>query len=133
MNGTASPRKRTRLLAALAGVAALAASLGALALAPAAPASAAGNSNPLGTLDRSAADDVPLAGRVEERLEAGSYTYLGVRRDDGSRFWAVTLGRGQPQGARVNIRSYGRRTDFRSARLQRTFPELVFGTVSRAD
>jgi hypothetical protein len=45
----------------------------------------------------------------------------------------VTLGSGAPAGARVAVRSLGRRTDFYSRRLQRTFPELVFGIVSRID
>ncbi|MGK3992490.1 hypothetical protein [Sorangium sp. So ce1024] len=89
--------------------------------------------SPLGELSRTVADVAPVIGVVEERLPAGSYTYLAVRPDGGSPVWVVTLGGGQPVGARVSIRSYGRRTDFASRRLKRTFPVLVFGVVSRAD
>ncbi|WP_437967141.1 hypothetical protein WMF04_47620 [Sorangium sp. So ce260] len=89
--------------------------------------------SPLGALARSAADLAPVIGTVEERLPAGSYTYLSVRPDSGAPLWAVTLGGGHPVGARVSLRSFGRRTDFASRRLQRTFPVLVFGVVSRAD
>ncbi|WP_437541746.1 hypothetical protein WME97_27860 [Sorangium sp. So ce367] len=91
--------------------------------------------SPLGGLSRSLGDLAPVVGVVEERLAAGSYTYLAVRPDGGSPMWAVTLGSGQPVGARVSVRSFGRRTEFASRRLQRTFPVLVFGVVSpvRAD
>lgn len=86
--------------------------------------------SPLGDLSRSLGDLAPVVGVVEERLAAGSYTYLAVRPDGGSPMWAVTLGSGQPVGARVSVRSFGRRTEFTSRRLQRTFPVLVFGVVS---
>jgi hypothetical protein len=72
-----------------------------------------------------------LAGTVEERLPAGSYTYLRVRQDDGAGAWTVTLGPGAKVGDRVLVKSFGRQTDFVSGRLHRTFPELVFGVVSR--
>ncbi|WP_437293056.1 hypothetical protein [Sorangium sp. So ce426] len=88
--------------------------------------------SPLGDLSRSLGDLAPVVGVVEERLAAGSYTYLAVRPDGGSPMWAVTLGGGQPVGARVSVRSFGRRTEFVSRRLQRTFPVLVFGVVSPA-
>jgi hypothetical protein len=89
--------------------------------------------NPLGTLVRDAIDARPIIGRVEERLRAGSYTYLALRDDDDAQHWAVTLGRGKAVGARVSVRSVGHRAQFYSPRLQRTFPELVFGIVSPAD
>ncbi len=41
------------------------------------------------------------------------------------------MGAGAPVGARVDVRSFGRQTSFVSRRLHRTFPELVFGLVSR--
>ncbi|WP_437730403.1 hypothetical protein [Sorangium sp. So ce1335] len=95
------------------------------------PAGLAPPGSPLGDLSNTIADLAPVIGVVEERLPAGSYTYLAVRPDGGSPVWAVTLGGGQPVGARVSIRSFGRRTDFASRRLKRTFPVLVFGVVSR--
>jgi hypothetical protein len=101
------------------------------------PSSAAGPagavaSNPLGLLSRSAADRARITGRVEERLPAGSYTYLAVRTGE-ALVWAVTVGDAPPPGAQVEVRSMGRRTNFHSRRLARTFPDLVFGIVSRAD
>jgi len=139
MKRIAFPRKLSMPLLGLAAAATLVAVLGWQRPAPAgvgdrdaAPtAAAAPAGNPLGQLSRTELDSRPLSGRVEERLGAGSYTYMGVRLDDGGLFWTVTLGDGQPIGAEVKVRSMGRRTNFRSNRLQRTFPELVFGIVSR--
>jgi hypothetical protein len=90
--------------------------------------------NPLTSLVREAADVSPLIGRVEERIRAGSYAYLAVRDEAGTAtHWAVTLGQGAPPGTRVRVRSFGRRKEFYSPRLKRTFPELVFGMVSQLD
>ncbi len=114
---------------------ALALALGAPCLAlwptPAAlPAGPAGN--PLVGLTPSDDERAPLVGRVVERLVAGSYTYVALERDDGRRAWAVTLGRGAPEGARARVRSFGVKKNFYSARLRRTFPELIFGSLSPA-
>jgi hypothetical protein len=87
--------------------------------------------NPLGDISRSAVDLAPIDGTVEERLPAGSYTYLLVRRADGTSVWTVTVGAGARVGERVTVQSFGKKTGFVSARLHRTFPELVFGVVSR--
>lgn len=73
-----------------------------------------------------------LAGRVTDRLEAGSYTYVLVDDGDGVATWVVTLGDAEPVGARVRVTRFGTRDGFRSARLDRTFEHLVFGIV-RAD
>lgn len=91
--------------------------------------------NPLSELSRTAsdADARHCQGRVESQLVAGSYTYVELRGDDAAHCWAVTMGRAPPTGSRVQVRSFGHRRDFYSARLQRTFPELVFGIVSRID
>ncbi len=88
--------------------------------------------SPLGQLSRSGADRALLVGRVEERLPAGSYTYVAVRTGE-ALTWAVTVGDAPPPGTPVQVRSMGRKTNFHSSRLSRTFPELVFGVVSRAD
>jgi hypothetical protein len=89
--------------------------------------------NPLLSLSRNESGRAALGGLVEERLDAGSYSYLALRTDAGARLWAVTLGDGAPAGARVALRSFGTRSDFYSRRLDRTFPELVFAMVRTID
>lgn len=83
---------------------------------------------PLAEMTPPAPGEQTFAGVVEERLAAGSYTYLAVRTDDALR-WVATMGDGAALGARVQIKSMGTRTDFHSRRLDRTFSELVFGVV----
>ncbi|WP_437677763.1 hypothetical protein [Sorangium sp. So ce131] len=134
----AAPRSaRRRLAKPLLGLALFAALFALLGWHLDTPSSAAGSAgpsatNPLGQLSRSPADRTPIAGRVEERLAAGSYTYVAVRTDV-DLVWAVTIGDAPPPGTRVKVRSMGRRTSFHSRRLDRTFPALVFGLISRAD
>ncbi|WP_437964189.1 hypothetical protein WMF04_31315 [Sorangium sp. So ce260] len=135
---SSAPRSaRRRLVKPLLGLAVFAALFLVLAWQLDRPSSASGPlaavaANPLGQLSRSAADRALLVGRVEERLPAGSYTYLAVRTAE-SLTWAVTVGDAPPPGTPVQVRSMGRKTNFHSSRLSRTFPELVFGVVSRAD
>jgi hypothetical protein len=86
---------------------------------------------PLAEMTPPATGEDRFDGVVEERLEAGSYAYLGVRTGDRLR-WVATMGEGRPIGARVSVRSMGTRTDFHSRRLDRTFSELVFGVVDDA-
>lgn len=89
--------------------------------------------NPLGQLVRDVIDDRPIEGRVEQRLDAGGYTYLALRTTDDEPVWAVTMGNGAPPGTRVKVRSMGHSENFYSRRLDRTFSLLVFGIVSRLD
>jgi hypothetical protein len=89
--------------------------------------------NPLSELVHDATDAQARQGRVASQLVAGSYTYVELRGDAAEHYWAVTMGRAPPPGTRVRVRSFGHRRDFYSPRLQRTFPELVFGIVSRID
>lgn len=138
--GLTSLLPRRKLMKALLGLTVLAVSFMAIAWprpAPSSnavdPAAGAAAANPLGELSRSALDSAPISGRVEERLSAGSYTYLSVRTGAETSVWVVTLGGGSPPGAQVSVRSMGRRTDFYSSRLKRTFPELIFGIISRPD
>jgi hypothetical protein len=72
-----------------------------------------------------------FSGRVEQRLRAGSYSYLLVRADAGRVHWVVTLGDGVAAGLEVDVRSFGARDQFRSRRLGRTFEHLLFAMVSR--
>jgi hypothetical protein len=123
-------RVRRRGLAALLFVITLAS--GALLYGPDRPvAHAARAENPLTTLLRDAAGATPLEGTVVERIKAGGYTYLALSTPTHrQRRWVVTLGRGEPLGSVVKVRSFGHRLDFYSRRLERTFPELTFGIVS---
>lgn len=89
--------------------------------------------DPLTKLVHDATDTEPREGRVEAQLAAGSYTYIELRGDDAAHYWAVTVGRAPPTGSRVRVRSLGHRRDYYSPHLQRSFPELVFGIVSRID
>ncbi|MDC0716470.1 hypothetical protein [Nannocystis bainbridge] len=70
-----------------------------------------------------------LAGRIEERLVAGSYVYLAIRGQDGATQWAAVLGAAPAVGSDVALVSVGRRSDFHSPRLQRDFPVLHFAVV----
>ena len=104
---------------------------GVLAYGPDRPiAHAARGENPLTALIRDGSG-APLRGTVIERIKAGGYTYLALSTpQQRERQWVVTLGRGEPLGAEVKVRSFGRRLQFYSRRLDRTFPELTFGIVS---
>jgi hypothetical protein len=88
--------------------------------------------NPLGSLLHDALAS-PIRGRVEQRVAAGGYTYLALKTEAAELLWAVTMGRGEPVGTRVSVRSMGHAFDFYSPRLQRTFSHLVFGIVSPAN
>jgi hypothetical protein len=90
-------------------------------------------SNPLPGLSRAPPERSHVRGRVEQRILAGSYTYLALRSDDHALRWAVTLGRGAPEGAQVAVRSVGSSPHFYSRRLRRTFDDLLFGFVSPLD
>lgn len=84
--------------------------------------------NPL--VGATATPDGPvIAGHVEERLVAASYVYLAIRDGDGAARWAVVMGDAPPVGAAITVHSMGRRAQFHSSRLQRTFAELHFATL----
>lgn len=71
-----------------------------------------------------------LRGRVNERLDAGSYTYLDLRLDDGSQRWIVVLGKADAgPGQDIEAVAMGSRTDFHSRRLARTFDRLTFAWI----
>ncbi|HEU4408460.1 MAG TPA: hypothetical protein VFS43_24570 [Polyangiaceae bacterium] len=107
----------------------------AIAAAPEAPARPA-EGGALGPLQRyalPAAERTSFDGVVLERLDAGSYGYLRVRRDgDAAPTWVVTMLPSVGVGARVHVKAYGRARDFDSRRLGRRFDDLYFATVRRA-
>jgi hypothetical protein len=88
--------------------------------------------NPWSSLKRTFGEQ-PFVAQVEQKLAAGSYTYLALRSEQQALQWAVMLGSGPLPGTRVSVRSMGHKTNFRSRRLQRTFPDLMFAIVSRLD
>ena len=95
------------------------------------PAAARASRTPLDNLEPPAAGQDRFVGVVEQRLEAGAYSYLAVR-SDGELRWVATMGEGRPVGSPITVRSFGTRTNFRSPRLHRTFDEVVFGIVEDA-
>jgi hypothetical protein len=67
---------------------------------------------------------------VNERLRAGSYTYLDLRLGDGSQRWIVVLGKAEAEpGQDIEAVAMGTRTDFHSRRLDRTFDRLTFAWI----
>ncbi|WP_428265522.1 hypothetical protein [Haliangium sp.] len=73
-----------------------------------------------------------LRGRVAERLDAGSYTYLDLALDDGGRRWVVVMGApAADRGDEIEVVAMGTRQDFHSRRLDRTFAELTFASLRR--
>ena len=92
---------------------------------------AAAPSGPPQAFDDLPADERRLVGVVEQVLVAGSYRYLAVREDDQRLRWAV-LATGEPQvGARVELDVFGRKQDFRSHRLDRSFARLDFAALAK--
>ena len=71
-----------------------------------------------------------LRGRVNQRLEAGSYTYLDLRLGDGGQRWIVVLGKAEAEpGQDIEAVAMGTRTDFHSRRLDRTFDRITFAWI----
>ena len=82
-----------------------------------------------------AGERVRFEARVLERIEAGSYVYLGVERESGERSWVVTLS--SSSGARrgvdkVRVVAMGYAEHFESKRLSRSFDGLFFAVVRPA-
>ena len=75
-------------------------------------------------------DPASFSGTVREVLPAGPYTYLRLRVAEGDERWVVV--QGDPDRERVTVHSYGRRRDFVSRRLGRTFDELYFASLAEA-
>lgn len=67
-----------------------------------------------------------LAGDVVEALAAGTYTYARLRLDGGDERWVVVAGREHRGAPRLALDCHGRRRDFVSPRLGRSFALLHF-------
>ena len=87
--------------------------------------------NPLAESALPPAERYRFEGVAAERLLAGSYTYLLIEPARGAATWVVTLGEGPPTRAPVSVLVVGRARDFKSARLARTFSQLLFAVVRR--
>jgi hypothetical protein len=67
-----------------------------------------------------------FSGTVTETLAAGSYTYSRLRLADGEPRWVVVSGRKHRDATHLDVDCHGRRRDFESPRLGRTFALLYF-------
>ena len=90
------------------------------------------SSNPIAQYVLSGQSRFTLAGRIEERLPAGSYVYFRVRDALGSSHWLVTLSNAPSALDHVEATVYARAESFHSKRLGRGFSPLLFGTVRAA-
>ena len=72
-----------------------------------------------------------FAGRVVQRLDAGSYVYLEVERPGGGPTWVVTAEALAPDADRVSVHVVKRVEHFESRRLKRSFSPLGFAIVRK--
>lgn len=100
-----------------------------------APKNAGSAPGPLAHYALPATERLRFEGRVIERVQAGSYTYLLVERAGGARSWVVTLASSsgaQSRVSRVQVLAMGYAAHFDSKRLARTFDGLYFAVVRPA-
>ena len=81
--------------------------------------------SPLARIDRDV-DHAPFVARVDERIDAGGYSYLRLGEE-----WVVGLDHGLQVGEDARVLRIGRARDFRSARTGRAFEALTFAVVVR--
>jgi hypothetical protein len=67
---------------------------------------------------------------VDERLAAGSYTYVRVHDATGEARWVATLSATDCGAREVTVEVFARLARFESPRLARTFAPLSFGRLS---
>jgi hypothetical protein len=72
-----------------------------------------------------------FGGAVKDALAAGPYTYFLLHVGEGDDRWVVVSGREHRGAARLTVDTYGRRQGFVSGLLDRTLPELYFGSVAQ--
>ena len=70
-----------------------------------------------------------LRGLVAEQRDAGNYKYLRVETDAGESRWVVVMGNAPGEGETAAFRVFGEKENFYSARLDTTFPTLLFVSV----
>ncbi|MSP63960.1 MAG: hypothetical protein EXR72_27190 [Myxococcales bacterium] len=71
-------------------------------------------------------------GKVLERIDAGSYTYLRLQTTTGE-VWAAVPKTDTPVGATVELAGVSEMKDFESKTLNRKWDRILFGTTCRAD
>jgi hypothetical protein len=84
---------------------------------------AQGHGGPLHGLERVPRE--PFVATVEQRLDAGSYSYLQL--DDGR--WVVGLDKGHAPGDPIRVVPFGVARDFESHRTGQTFDTLTFALL----
>jgi hypothetical protein len=73
----------------------------------------------------------PLKGEVLETTDAGPYTYLRLKTQDGE-IWAAVAKAPVKKGAKVTIENPMVMTQFESKSLKKTFDKIVFGSLAGA-
>jgi len=77
------------------------------------------------------ADDGSLRGKLLERIDAGSYSYLRLAASSGE-VWAAVPITGVAVGASVTVEQPIWMQDFEGKAIGRKFPRIAFGTLSGA-
>ena len=74
-----------------------------------------------------------FAGRAAEVLQVSGYTYVAVESAPGEVRWVVSLQKDIEPGAPVSVRAFGKKREFASKQLGRTFEVLWFGIVTKGE
>ncbi|HUH95672.1 MAG TPA: nucleotide-binding protein [Casimicrobiaceae bacterium] len=86
---------------------------------------------PSGAVGEATAAISALKGEVLEVIDVEAYTYLRLKMVDGE-MWAAVNKSSVKKGAEVTINDPVVMENFKSPALNRTFPEIVFGTLGTA-
>lgn len=70
-----------------------------------------------------------LSGTIIEVQDVKEYTYILVKRDDGTQDWAAVLRTSLQQGQRVSVSKEIWMSNFQSPSLGRTFDKILFGRL----
>jgi len=73
-------------------------------------------------------EGTPLAGQVLESIDAGTYTYLRLKTDNGE-VWAAIMATKIADGTQIVIQDPMLMTQFESKALHKTFDKIYFGSV----
>jgi len=73
-------------------------------------------------------DGSPFLGEVLESVNAGTYTYVRLKTEDGD-VWAATMLSSYPKGTKVQLHDPMLMTNFQSKAMGRTFDEIIFASA----